>query len=454
MFKRLAEVIWAQYESKIYKKKRSFNYQKTARMLVSLNPGREINGIVAQYYKAKIEKVLILIFAGILLITFSVIGVYSNRRIDEDNRLLRNGYGEEGYETEVIAQYDENQYELTIRVDEQEYTGTKMQELWADCVAATEIALRGNNPSLMHVSTDLSPMNEVPGFPFYITWETSDYELFHSDGVRGERKPDDNGEECYMTAHFTYKDYSFDYKYEIRVFPKDLTKEERDKERIIASILDKGKETQFDSYLQLPTSIGNESISWKEPQSPMPVMLATLLLVSLFGVWMGTDNDLAKKYRKRNQFLTLEYSEFVSKLQLLIGSGMTLRSAFERMGDDYRASLENGGEKKYVYEELMLCIKKMRDGVSEEDSYIYFSNRCNLINYKKLMTLLIQNNKKGTLGLIQSLSNETKQAFEERKQIARRMGEEAQTKLLFPMIIMLLVVMIIIIVPAYVSFGI
>ena len=157
---------------------------------------------------------------------------------------------------------------------------------------------------------------------------------------------------------------------------------------------------------------------------------------------------------KNSILLTLEYSEFVSKLQLLIGSGMTLRSAFERMGDDYRASLENGGEKKYVYEELMLCIKKMRDGVSEEDSYIYFSNRCNLINYKKLMTLLIQNNKKGTLGLIQSLSNETKQAFEERKQIARRMGEEAQTKLLFPMIIMLLVVMIIIIVPAYVSFGI
>ncbi len=51
------------------------------------------------------------------------------------------------------------------------------------------------------------------------------------------------------------------------------------------------------------------------------------------------------------------------------------------------------------------------------------------------------------------LENETKIAFEERKQQAKRLGEEAQTKLLFPMILMLTVVMIIIMIPAYMSFG-
>ena len=123
------------------------------------------------------------------------------------------------------------------------------------------------------------------------------------------------------------------------------------------------------------------------------------------------------------------------------------------MEAEYIDSRNEGGEMKYVYEELRLCLKRLHEGVNEEECLNVFGNRCNHISYKKLVTLLIQNSKKGTTGLIQALGNETKNAFEERKQIARRLGEEAQTKLLFPMIIMLVVVMIIIIIPAYVSFG-
>ena len=61
--------------------------------------------------------------------------------------------------------------------------------------------------------------------------------------------------------------------------------------------------------------------------------------------------------------------------------------------------------------------------------------------------------KRGSEGLREALLNETKNAFEERKQAARRLGEEAGTKLLLPMILMLGVVLIIIVVPAYFSFG-
>ena len=46
---------------------------------------------------------------------------------------------------------------------------------------------------------------------------------------------------------------------------------------------------------------------------------------------------------------------------------------------------------------------------------------------------------------------ETVQAFEERKARARRLGEEAGTKLLIPMFLMLAVVLVIVIVPAFLS---
>ena len=43
------------------------------------------------------------------------------------------------------------------------------------------------------------------------------------------------------------------------------------------------------------------------------------------------------------------------------------------------------------------------------------------------------------------------QAFEDRKARARRLGEEAGTKLLLPMFLMLTVVLVIVIVPAFLS---
>lgn len=51
-----------------------------------------------------------------------------------------------------------------------------------------------------------------------------------------------------------------------------------------------------------------------------------------------------------------------------------------------------------------------------------------------------QNLRKGTKGLSELLKLESIQAFEERKARAKRLGEEAGTKLLLPMFLMLVVV--------------
>ena len=52
------------------------------------------------------------------------------------------------------------------------------------------------------------------------------------------------------------------------------------------------------------------------------------------------------------------------------------------------------------------------------------------------------------------MEEEMRQAFEDRKSMARKLGEEAGTKLLLPMGMMLMIVMVIVIVPAFLSFGI
>ena len=66
----------------------------------------------------------------------------------------------------------------------------------------------------------------------------------------------------------------------------------------------------------------------------------------------------------------------------------------------------------------------------------------------KLSSLLEQNRKTGTKNLHELLEQEMTQAWEEQKHTAKRLGEEAGTKLLVPLFLMLLVVMVIVMVPA------
>ena len=80
-----------------------------------------------------------------------------------------------------------------------------------------------------------------------------------------------------------------------------------------------------------------------------------------------------------------------------------------------------------------------------------FGRRCDVQVYIRLGALLSQNLRKGTKGLTELLKLESIQAFEERKAQAKRLGEEAGTKLLLPMFLMLAVVLVIVIVPAFLT---
>ena len=77
--------------------------------------------------------------------------------------------------------------------------------------------------------------------------------------------------------------------------------------------------------------------------------------------------------------------------------------------------------------------------------------RCNVSSYRKLGTLLSQNLRKGSGGLTEILGREAEEAFEDRKNLAKKLGEEAGTKLMIPMFLMLIIVFSIVIIPAFLS---
>lgn len=189
------------------------------------------------------------------------------------------------------------------------------------------------------------------------------------------------------------------------------------------------------------------------------IMLLTGALA--VGVYFALDRDLQKQIQSRKNRLLSEYPEFVSRLVLLLSAGMTMRSAMYQIAGDYDGTKTackttgggQGGKNVQIYEEIVYTCHELDSGIPEAAAYYHLGRRCGEQHYVRLCMLLSQNLKKGTAGLLSLLKAESADAFEERKRNARRLGEEAGTKLLLPMMIMLLIVMLIIMVPAFMSFS-
>ena len=146
-----------------------------------------------------------------------------------------------------------------------------------------------------------------------------------------------------------------------------------------------------------------------------------------------------------------DYSEIVGQFIILMGAGMTAKSVWKKIVDDYGKQKRNSGRTRWAYEEMEITLKEMQNGVPELECYEHFAKRCDLLPYIKLGALLAQNLKKGTKGLWIQMEMEAHQAMNDRKNQIKKLGEEAGTKLLIPMLLMLVVVLSIVIVPAFLS---
>ena len=144
--------------------------------------------------------------------------------------------------------------------------------------------------------------------------------------------------------------------------------------------------------------------------------------------------------------------DIVSRLSLYMGAGISTRKSWERLVDQYEKKVEDTKKRRPAYEEMKRTLYEMQSGVSEALAYEQFGSRCQIQVYLKLGTLLSQNLRKGTRNLAELLQEESREAFENRKALAKRMGEECESKLLLPMMLMLLTILILIMYPAAVSF--
>lgn len=175
-------------------------------------------------------------------------------------------------------------------------------------------------------------------------------------------------------------------------------------------------------------------------------ILLGMAVVTCVAVFFLQDKDLEQKNEDRKKEMRKEYPGIVNRMSLYMEAGMTIRGAFLRIGREYGTGKRRDNP---IATELAIACNELQAGVSEALVYEAFGRRTGMQEYTRFCTILSQSLKKGSVEICTRLRQEGERATEAGLQFQKKRGEEAETKLLFPMVIMMGIVMLLVMVPAF-----
>lgn len=416
---------------------------------------------------------MILVLAASSLTAIGLLSADWQKASRPVTEIKRNTYGQGTLITtlRVIIDGVEQEEPLEIAVEERRYTIEEMDAVFDRALEKLESLILGENESLDQVRSDLNLVTEIPGEPVEVSWELNRYDLMNVYGELNEEnlRQEPEGALVTLKAYLTYReDESIEILEELaaRVYPPELSGEAKELAGVKEAIEQQEENTREETSVSLPEEVEGRTVQLFEPDNPRGwyvLALGPVICGLLF--CLQRQNEQKEKEDRQRQMM-LDYPEIVNKLTLLLGAGMTVKNAWQKIVQDYERQKESqkGNQKgskkeiqresrgvRYAYEEMTAAYHEMQSGVTEVESYERFGRRCGVKAYRKLAALLTQNLRKGTRGLTELLAAESAQAFEERKAAAKRRGEEAGTKLLAPMFLMLAMVLVIVIIPAFLS---
>ena len=161
---------------------------------------------------------------------------------------------------------------------------------------------------------------------------------------------------------------------------------------------------------------------------------------------------LQEEGKKCQEQAERDFPVIVHLLTLYMGAGLSFFSAVKRISQNYQKQRELDDSKKYAFEKMMRMEQQMSNGVSQREACQDWGMQFRTDSYQKLSLILIQSFMKGGREAAMLMEAEEREAFHKRIDRAKKEGEEASTRLLFPMILLLCQVMLLVMYPALTRF--
>jgi len=442
------------------------------------------NSLILKFKKIpqKVLKEQILCIAVSLILSALVFfSTISSSIVTNGNSIKRSSYGSSNrtFSLEVSGLSEGKDVPLDITVSPRRYTKAEADKVFAEIVENIEGIIINDDQSLASVDHDLSLVTKLKDYGVELSWnfypeteDPADYRkyrhLIEDDGkVRNEDIPEGSVVTGYLSLIMsTYivpeeensesqKDYikvkyhSEPYKIYVNVIPKKLSEYDLLLKALREKINDANISGLGSESLILPTELNGLILSYHESQDNTYLIFPFLGLIAAGALYLRQGSLEKEEKKKRESMLMLDYSDLVSKLMVYTGAGLTIKNSFLTISENYDNLIKRKlRPDRPLYKELRTLCNQFQRNMPESEVYIDLGKRINLKPYTKLVSLIEQNRKNGTKNLRSMLELEMNDAFEQRKTTAKRLGEEAGTKLLLPLFLLLAIVMVIIIVPA------
>ena len=171
----------------------------------------------------------------------------------------------------------------------------------------------------------------------------------------------------------------------------------------------------------------------------MYLVLAALIIKS------GMDAAAGGEAEARHEIMR-GLPRFCNQLFLMMNAGMILSDAFETICSSY---IEYGRENMTVFErELSDLYKENTDHrISTASLISEYAARHNVKEMIRIAAILTENERRGS-DVIESLSRESKYLWDDRKIVARESGKMIDTKMSWPLGLLLILLIVITIAPA------
>lgn len=404
------------------------------------------------YFLTVIKKVLL-----IFMITIAAVGIFAvlKHRKNQEIVIDRGSYDTDIEELELQTNIDDKEYSFIVDVLPVEYEPADMGEVFDKGFEYIENVYLGKNTSKDNIVTDLNPISYIDELGLTVKWTSYRYEIINNAGRITEEilgKP----VHVELVAELSYKDYSKKKNYKLTVMGRPVSHAER----VINGIKSYINKLQLaninERQIKLPSEIdGYQIIGVRKDNVTISILLLGTVLAAL--IITKSFSDLKEGNRQRNKILLQRYPEFVDKLSLYMGAGLSVRGALYKIANISNRNSESSKTVRNQYsnileDEIKYTLNEISSGISEGQAYINLGHRLKLSVYLKLTSLLSQNVKKGTKDVLQMLAEEEESSLLLKRELAKKKGEEAGTKLLFPMMLLLGTVLVIVMLPALMNF--
>lgn len=223
-----------------------------------------------------------------------------------------------------------------------------------------------------------------------------------------------------------------------------LESKEKTTEELLEEALDRLAESGGRRAV-LPRKLPDGSrLKWERPRSLEPLVMLFLPLLIIIAMYVDERKKTQDAWKTRMDDVRMCLPGFNDQLLLLLNCGLIVNDAIIKISDGYEGRKDNGWFRNWIIQ-----VRKMAE-TSQSSLVRIFTEEAKKSGIRDLVRLggyIGENMERGT-DLARKLESESEQLWNRRKQLAEERGKKAETKLAFPLGILLVVLVVITAAPA------